>query len=267
MASLNDYLVRSARGFESRLRAWSNVARFAAAATRSIFFRGTYNSATREVIARQIYFTAWEIMGGYALFVTGLSLLITHILADAARKFGIHDYALEFTLRMLVLELVPLLTALFVALRTGAAIATEVSLMRIRNEFGALEQAGIDPMRLELVPRVIGGTISVVSLTAIGVVTSLLCASFVVTGFQPWSAHGTDLRHIIGMVFGVEAMALLWGKALLFGLAVTIIPIAEALGAPRQMFYAPVAVLRGMVRLFAALMLIEVSVLVIQYVA
>lgn len=267
MDSLNDYLVRRARGFELRLKAWTEVARFAAAAIRGIFSRATYNSATREIVARQIYFTAWQIIGGHVLFVIVLSLVITQILAGAARKFGIYDYALEFTLRMVVLEIVPLLTALFVALRTGAAIATEVSLMRIRNEFGALEQAGIDPMRLELIPRVIGGTISVVSLTAIGVVASLLCANFVVTGFRPWGAHGTDLRHTIGTVFSVQAMAVLWGKALLFGLAVTTIPIAEALNAPRQVFYAPIAVLRGMVRLFVALMLIEVIALVIQYVA
>ncbi|MFO1321165.1 MAG: ABC transporter permease [Burkholderiales bacterium] len=267
MDSLNDYLVRRSRGFELRLRAWGDVARFAAAAVRGICSPSTYNSATREVVARQIYFTAWQIIGGYALFVIVLSLVITQILAGAARKFGLYDYALEFTLRMLVLEIIPLLTALFVALRTGAAIATEVSLMRIRNEMGALEQAGIDPVRLELVPRVIGGTFSVLSLTAVGVTASLLCANFVVTGFRPWGAHGGDLRLTIGTVFSGAAMALLWGKALLFGFAVTVIPIAEALNAPRQFFYAPIAVLRGMVRLFAALMLIEVAGLVIQYVA
>ena len=266
MDSLNDYLVRRSRGFELRLKAWADVARFSGAALRAICSPATYNSATREVVARQIYFTAWQIIGGYALFVVVLSLVVTQILAGAARKFGLYDYALEFTLRMLVLEIVPLLTTLFVALRTGAAISTEVSLMRIRNEMGALESAGIDPMKLELVPRVIGGTFSVLSLTAIGVVASLICANLVVTGFRPWGSHGGDLRLTIATVFTGEAMALLWGKALLFGFAVTAIPIAEALNAPRQVFYAPIAVLRGMVRLFVAVMLIEVIVLVIQYV-
>lgn len=265
MKGLDEFLVQRSIGLESRLRAWGEVLRFAGVAIRGVFSRATYNSATREVVARQIYFTAWQIIGGYVVFVAIFSLLVTHILASAARNYGVYEYALEFTLRALVLETVPLLTALFVALRTGAAISTEVSLMRIRNEIGALERAGIDPVRLELIPRVIGGTFSVLSLTAIGVAVSVLCAHFVVTGYRPWSSATGDLKLVIAGVFDGTAMALLWGKALLFGLAVTIIPIAESMNAPRKMFYAPISVLHGMVRLFFAVMLIEVTALAILY--
>ena len=59
-------------------------------------------------------------------------------------------------MRVLVLEMLPLMTALFVALRTGAAINTEVALMQIQNELDALQRIGIDPFRLELLPRVVG---------------------------------------------------------------------------------------------------------------
>lgn len=266
MSTLSDFLVQRTLAFEARLRAWGHVARFAAAATRGMVSPGTYNSATREVIARQIYFTAWQILGGYTAFAAVLSLVVTQILAATARDFGLYDYALEFTFRLLVLEIVPLLTALFVALRTGAAISTEVSLMRIRNEMGALERMGIDPMKLELIPRVIGGTVSVLCLTVVGVVVSVLCAHFVVTGFRPWHAPSADLQLVVAKVFDGLSMTLLWGKALLFGLAVTIIPIAEAINAPRQVFYAPIAVLHGMVRLFFVIMLIEVGALVLRYV-
>ncbi|MBI1395427.1 MAG: ABC transporter permease [Betaproteobacteria bacterium] len=265
MSALGDYLVRRGAGFENRLKAWSEVFRFAGVALRGVCARSTYNSATREVVLRQIYFTAWQIIGGYVLFVAIFSLVVTHILAVAARRYGVYEYALEFTLRALVLEVVPLLTALFVALRTGAAISTEVSLMRIRNEIGALERAGIDPVRLELIPRVIGGTFSVLSLTATGVAVSVLCAHFVVTGYRPWSAPSADLRAVVGTVFDGVTMTLLWSKTLLFGLAVTVIPIAESMSAPRKIFFAPIAVLHGMVRLFFAVMLIEVVALVILY--
>ncbi len=267
MSAIGDFLVRRTLGFEARLRAWGNVARFTGAAVRGVFSADTYNSATREVIARQIYFTAWQILGGYTAFAAVLSLVVTQILANAARDVGLYDYALEFTFRLLVLEIVPLLTALFVALRTGAAISTEVSIMRIRNEMGGLEQAGIDPMKLELIPRVIGGTVSVLCLTVIGVTVSVLCAHFVITGYRPWNAPSADLQLMIGKVFDPAAMAALWGKALLFGLAVTVIPIAEAIHAPRQVHFAPIAVLHGMVRLFFVIMLIEVGVLAIRYIA
>ena len=46
----------------------------------------------------------------------------------------------------------------------------------------------------------------------------------------------------------------------------TIIPISESLNTPKKLFYAPIAVLRGMVRLFFALMVIEFMALTALYV-
>ena len=263
--SADDSTLPATRGLDARIRAWVALVRFGGAAVRDVVSPSTYNSATREVVARQIYFTGWQILPWFTAFIAVLSLVVTQILADAARSLGIFEYALQFALRALVLDIVPLLTALFVALRTGAAMATEVALMRIRNELGAMERMGIDPMRLELVPRVIAGTVSLLALTSAAVTVSLLCAHLVVTGFEPWATHDAELRHVVAEVVSPGAMFALWAKVLAFGLAVTIIPIAESLNAPRRMFHAPVAVLNGMVRLFFALMVIEVVVLALQY--
>lgn len=253
------------RSFETRWRAWAALARFGVAALREALSPSTYNSATREVVARQIYFTGWQILPWFTAFIAVLSLVVTKILADAARSLGVYEYALQIALRAVVLDIVPLLTALFVALRTGAAMATEVALMRIRNELGTMERMGIDPMQLELVPRVIGGTVSLFALTTAGVGVSLLCAHLVVTNFEPWATHDTDLQNVVAEVVSPGAMFALWAKVVAFGLAVTLIPISESLSAPRRMYHAPIAVLNGMVRLFFALMLIEVAVLALQY--
>lgn len=265
MDSFQDFLTRRTLGLEARLRSWAAVFRFTGAVLLAVVSRRSYNSATREVMARQIYFTAWQIIFGYALFAAVFSLVITQVIASAAREVGLYEYALELTIRAVVLEIVPLVTTLFVALRTGAAISTEVALMRIRNELGAMEAAGIDPFTLELLPRVIGGTVSVLTLTAIGVIVSLLCAHFVVTGYQPWNAPPGALRLVIAKVLDGQAMILLWGKTLLFGLAVTVIPISESVAAPRKVFFAPIAVLHGMVRLFFAIMLIQTAGLALRY--
>ena len=47
---------------------------------------------------------------------------------------------------------------------------------------------------------------------------------------------------------------------------VTVIPVAEGMATPRMMFMAPISVLRGMVRLFFVLMLIEVASLAFKYI-
>jgi len=245
---------------------WIGLVRFGARALARAMSPSTYNGASLEVVQKQIYFTAWEILPGFTAFVALLCLIIIQIVGDTARSFNLYGYALELVIRLLALEVLPLLTAVFVALRTGAAMSTEVALMKIHNELEAFELIGIDPLRFELIPRVIGGTIAVLALTAVSIVIALGLAHLVIVDFQPWSLPQGDFARAVGKVFDLPSMLLLWVKTFAFGLAVTIIPISQALATPKRLSYAPVTVLRGMVRLFFALMSIEVVSLAISYV-
>lgn len=264
MNTLYDRLAQRGRDWTY---AWSRVFHFAALAVVGALSPSVYNRATRQVVGKQIFFTAWQILPGFTAFTALFSFVFIQIVGATASDFGLYRYALELVIRVLVLEILPLLTALFVAVRTGAAINTEVALMRIHNEFEALERIGVDPLRLELFPRVIGGTISVLVLTLVNIVVTLVIAHVLIFDFRPWSLPPGDFTRVIGKVFDWPSMLVLWAKILAFGLAVTVIPISEGLSTPRkQIFYAPIAVLRGMVRLFFALMMIEVVAIAVIYV-
>jgi len=260
------WLTQRGQRFSEWLQIWGRVFSFAGMAVVGALSPSTYNKATRFVVQKQIYFTAWQILPGFALFSAVFSALIIEIVGRNASAYGLYAYALELIVRVLVLEMLPLMTALFVALRTGAAINTEVALMKIQNELGALERIGIDPLRLELLPRVVGGTISVLALTAVNVVVALLLARVMIIDLNPWSLPTGEFSRVIGKVLDLPAIGVLWAKTLAFGLAVTVIPISEGLNTPQKLFYAPIAVLRGMVRLFFALMVIELAALMALYV-
>jgi phospholipid/cholesterol/gamma-HCH transport system permease protein len=265
MDRLIDTLTRRGAATLAWLRGWHRLGRFAAAAVAEALTPATYNSATRSVVRKQIYFTAWQILPGFTLFAAVLSYVLIQIVVDAARNYGFAQHALEASVRILVLEILPLLTALFVGLRSGAAINTEVALMIVHNEMHALEETGVDPMRFEFIPRVIGGVISVLALTAVASALALLLAYLAVYGLQYWSLP--EFNRVMGNVFDPLAIMLLWGKVLAFGLAVTVIPISEGLAAPPAMlFFVPISVLRGMVRLFFVLMLVEVISLALKYI-
>jgi phospholipid/cholesterol/gamma-HCH transport system permease protein len=263
---LQAWLTRRGQGLTDWLNAWLRILAFTGVAVVGALSPATYNKATRLVVQKQIYFTAWQILPGFALFSAVFSLLIIEIVGRTASAYGLYEYALELIVRVLVLEILPMLTALFVALRTGAAINTEVALMQIQNELSALERIGVDPLRLELLPRVVGGTISVLALTAVNIVVALLLARLMIIDLNPWSLPPGEFARVIGKVLEVPAIAILWAKTIAFGLAVTVIPISEGLNTPKKLFHAPIAVLRGMVRLFFSLMVIEFVALVAMYV-
>jgi phospholipid/cholesterol/gamma-HCH transport system permease protein len=266
MNALHAWLTLRGQGFSERLNAWVHVFRFAAIAAAGVLSPSTYNKATRAVVQKQIYFTAWQILPGFAAFAALFSFLIIEIVGSTAHKYGLYEYALELIVRILVLEILPLMTALFIALRTGAAINTEVALMKIQNELDALQRIGIDPLHLELLPRVIGGTISVLALTAVNIVVAFWLTHLLLIDLHSWSLTPDDYTRMIARVLDVPALLVLWLKTLAFGFAVTVIPISEGLNTPQKLFHAPIAVLRGMVRLFFALMLIEAAALAVVYV-
>lgn len=263
MAWLSDFLIRRGAAVLALGRTWQGIFRFAAQALFAAVTPAAYNSATRMVVMKQIYFTAWQILLPFTLFAALLSFVLIQIVVSTAARIGQSEFALEMSMRILVQEILPLVTALFVALRSSSAINTEVALMRIHSEIDALEAAGVDTLRMEFMPRVIGGVVSVFALTAITAVLALILAYLAVYGFQLWSLP--DFNRVMGKVFGWAAMAGLWLKTLVFGLAVTIIPVAEGLATPKMLFMAPISVLRGMVRLFFVLMFIEVIALAFKY--
>ena len=264
MQALINLLTRRGAALLATLRTWRNTLVLAGEVVVAAMSPAVYNSATRSVVMKQIYFTAVQILLPFTLFAALLSFVLIQIVVGTAATYGLSDYALEMVVRLLVLEVLPLVTALFVALRSGSAINTEVALMRINNEIDALEGSGVDTLRLEFMPRVIGGMLSVLSLTAITSALALVLAYLAVYGPQPWSLP--DFTRVMAKVFDGAIMTSIWLKSLAFGLAVTVIPVAEGLATPRMMFMAPISVLRGMVRLFFVLMLIEVASLAFKYI-
>jgi phospholipid/cholesterol/gamma-HCH transport system permease protein len=198
------------------------------------------------------------------LFTTLLSVVVTEITLRLARDYGLGVYALELVMRVLSLELLPLLTALFVALRSGSAITTEVALMRIAGELDAMRREGVDPIEREYLPRVLAAALSVLALTVMSGAVTLGAAYFAMYGLSPWGFD--EFTWTIAEVFTPVQLAGITLKTIAFGVAVAVIPIAAGLSASREIKSAPVAVLGGMVRLFFALGLIEVASLAVKYV-
>src|SRR6185295_12521983 len=63
----------------------------------------------------------------------------------------------------------PLMTAVILTGRTGAAIAAELGTMRVRSEIDALSTMGINPVRFLVVPRIIAITFVVPALVLMAI--------------------------------------------------------------------------------------------------
>ena len=263
-----NFLAASIESLGARFVGWFSVGygifAFAGRAALLLLDRSTWNRATYDVVIKQVYFTAVQILHVFLGYALVISWLLITIILSTAREFGLTEFATEMTIRVLVLELLPFLTALFIALRSGSAINTEVALMRVNNELDALAHCKVPPMQFEFLPRLIGGVVSVVVLASLAGLLALLLAylsiyGLTMAGFDAFTqtvAKIFDFRIVVGLVV----------KCALFGLAVTLIPVVSGLETPKKLFMVPVSVLRGMMRVFFAIVAIEVLSLALKYI-
>ena len=94
-------------------------------------------------------------------------------------KFNAEDSIGTFAAFSLLKELGPVVTALLFAGRAGTALASEIGLMKATDQLSAMEMMAVNPLRRVLVPRFLGGVISMPMLTAIFSVVGLFGAHIV----------------------------------------------------------------------------------------
>jgi len=94
-------------------------------------------------------------------------------------RFNAEDSVGTFAAFSLLKELGPVITALLFAGRAGTSLASEIGLMRATDQLSAMEMMAINPVRRVLVPRFLGGVISMPLLTAVFTVVGLFGAHVV----------------------------------------------------------------------------------------
>jgi phospholipid/cholesterol/gamma-HCH transport system permease protein len=125
-------------------------------------------------------------MGVEAVFIVSLlSFLIGMTTgfqgASQLQKFGAGVFVADMLGLTMVRELAPLMTAVILTGRTGAAIAAELGTMRVRGELDALTAMGINPARFLIVPRLAAITVVVPALTLIAIFVGMLGGMLVAT--------------------------------------------------------------------------------------
>jgi len=93
------------------------------------------------------------LVGGF----TGMVMSLQSVFAFS--RFGLEFLAGGITGKALSLELAPVLTALMLAGRAGAGIATELGTMRITEQIDALESMAVNPIQFLVLPRIIAGAL------------------------------------------------------------------------------------------------------------
>ncbi len=198
-----------------------------AGALRMAAFVSDIAAAFRAFVFRRARFLgsdlAWflEDCGARALPIVSLigflvGLIMAFVGAAQLRRFGAEAYVADLVAIAMVRELGPIMTAIILAGRTGAAYAAQLGTMQVNAEIDALLTTGISPVEFLVLPRMLGLSLMTPLLTLYGDAVGILGGACIAAGLLNVSAAAyfhatvatlrlTDLGMglVKGTVFGV----------------------------------------------------------------
>jgi len=223
----------------------------------------SYSRENQLVLGRHVYTSTVPVLLGFSLLCALVTVVLTRIVVVTALSYGVSQYALQLVIRVLVLELIPLTAALFVALRCTIPDGAELTAMQASGQLDAMRRQGVEPIRREVLPRVVAGMFAGITLAALSCVVALVVAYVAMYGFAVAGLAG--YTRLFGQVFSPAVTLIFVLKTVFFCLAVSLIPMASALYGMRGANIRSSAEMRGLVRMFAVLLLLEVASLVGNY--
>ncbi|NYE59276.1 phospholipid/cholesterol/gamma-HCH transport system permease protein [Duganella sp. 1224] len=257
-ASHPPLLQRLHHGAVGWLHSWWRLLHFAVLMLSVALTPSTYGRARRPLLAGHLVADTAPNLAWYGVLSALVSLVLIRIVVVTSQSYGLSRFALEMVVRVLVLELVPLTAAAFVALRTTLPAGLEFAQGRVAGR-----QVTAAELHDDFFPRVAAGIFAVWMLAAVSCVLTLVLAYLALYGFTPWALAG--YTRVVGQVFNPAVTLILVLKIVFFSLAVGLIPMASSFYFGASYRNKVTHGLSDMVRLFAVMLLIEVASLMGNY--
>ncbi len=220
-------------------------------------FRSIYN-----IIINQTRFTGIDALP--VVIIIALLLGGTVIIQAMTNlpKFGVEDFIGNLLVIIIAREMGPLATALIVIIRSGTAIATEISVQKWSKEILAMELIGIDTKLFIVFPRIIASIISIASLIIIFIVIAffggyLLSLTVI---YIPINVFAQSIIDAFKFIDIASAMI----KSIIFGITIPLISCYYGF-MPQSKFEIPIYVSKAVTRTLFVSIIVNVLVSIIFY--
>jgi phospholipid/cholesterol/gamma-HCH transport system permease protein len=194
-----------------------------------------------------------------------LGLLVIGQSVSWLTRVGAINYLGTIMAIVVVRELGPLLAAFLVLARVGTANVVELATSRATGEVEALEALGIDPIHYLVVPRVIGLSLGVFSLTVYLILGALISGYLWAFVQDVPLLPGDYFRQLVAALSGLD-FALLAFKTLSYGFIISIVTCYHGLAQPLRLEEVSYATVGAVAQSIIACVLID-AVFIIIYLA
>ncbi|MDP2876002.1 MAG: ABC transporter permease [Holophaga sp.] len=195
-----------------------------------------------------------------ALLLGGITLIQVFAQMSA---FGAETYLSQLLAQLVIRELGPLLVSVIVIGRSGTAIAAEMASIKLSGDVDALCAMGVNPIQYLLLPRILGGVISVFSLIIIFDAAALLGGFLLAWSRLPLSP--SFFFHALGNAIQWHEIIITFAKATIFGGLIPLICLSSGLRVQSSSTEIPQAVTAAAVSSLVAVFLVGAFLSVLVY--
>jgi phospholipid/cholesterol/gamma-HCH transport system permease protein len=190
----------------------------------SLFVLETLQALPHLWRRRGIFFRQCEFIGVSSLGVSAVAAIFMGGVLGYQLYISFHIFNAEALLGgsvgvALFRELAPVMTAVMVTGRAGAAIAAEIATMKVTEQIDALDVMAVDPIEYLVAPRIVAGLITVPLLAGFFTAVASVAAAMVSCGIMDleWTIFWSQFSKVCDPIDVVHCVV----KGAVFGLVLT----------------------------------------------
>jgi phospholipid/cholesterol/gamma-HCH transport system permease protein len=150
-----------------------------------------------------------------------LGVVFAYLLGDQAQQYGANIFVVDGLLLAVLREISPVIVAVLVAGRTGAAITAQIGTMKVTEEIDAITTLGLSPLAVLVVPRLFALLLAMPLLVFIGDIAGIVGGMLVAQ--QQLDISYYMFRDRLVDVLQLKTLLIGLGKAPIFALFIGLI--------------------------------------------
>ena len=227
---------------------------------------GTARQVLRPLLLTQVLRSGLQLLPMVTFLSAALGLVVIGQTVSLMTRLGANQYLGLVMVTAVVRELGPMLAALLVLSRVGAANVIELGTARALGEVEALEALGIDPIHYLVVPRILGMALGVFSLT-IYLLLGALVSGYLWAFLQDVPIRPSEyIQQLAGAFRGLDFI-LIAVKTGFFGMAIATVTCYHGLAQPLRLEEVSQATVRAMAQAVVLCVLLDALFILVYLVA
>lgn len=195
---------------------------------------GVAKNVIRPRIRQEIARAGVALLPMFVFVALALGFVVVGQTIAALAKVGQMTFLGQTMVIVIVRELGPLIAAMLVLARVGTANVIELGTARALGEVEALEALGIDPVHYLIVPRVIGMSLGIFSLT-VYLIIGALASGYLFAFLQDAPLTPHDYCDQLAAALGWLDFVMLALKTVAFGFFIAIVTCYHGLSQPLRL--------------------------------